>query len=116
MVLLVQGRYISRQALDTNHTLSTVLSSINLLFDKGGGGFHGLLGSLLLDELVDGLFVISLGLTEAVDSAFQSIISGLTNILVFGCHRRLQTKEKFVKLIIDMVELHFALLGSTRTI
>lgn len=47
-----------------------------------------LLGSLLLDELVDGLLVISLGLAEAVDPAFQSVVSGLTNVLIF-CHGRL---------------------------
>ena len=52
-----------------------------------------LLGSLLFGELVDGLLMISLGLAKAVNSAFQGIISGLTNVLVF-CHGRLKKSNK----------------------
>ena len=48
-----------------------------------------LLRSGLLRELVDGLLVVSLGLTETVYTALQSVISGLTNVLIFRCHRRL---------------------------
>ena len=87
--LLVQGRHVISQALDTNHTFASVLGSIDLLFNKGRCGLDGLLGSLLLDELVDGLLVVSLGLTETVYTALQSVISGLTNVLIFRCHRRL---------------------------
>ena len=87
--LLVHGRNVISQSLDTNHTLSSVLGSIDLLFNKGRCGLDGLLGSLLLDELVDGLLVVSLGLTETVYTALQSVISGLTNVLIFRCHRRL---------------------------
>merc|ERR1712066_199854 len=85
---LVHGRNVISQSLDTNHTLSSVLGSIDLLFNKGRCGLDGLLGSLLLDELVDGLLVVSLGLTETVHSALQSVISGHTNVLIFRCHRR----------------------------
>merc|ERR1712227_49167 len=85
---LVQCRYVISQALDTDHTCTSVLCSIDLLFNKSRCRLGGLLGGLLLDELVDGLLVVSLGLTETVNTAFQSVISGLTNVLIFGCHRR----------------------------
>ena len=110
--LLVQGRYVISQALDTDHTCTSVLSSIDLLFNKSRCRLGGLLGGLLLDELVDGLLVVSLGLTETVNTAFQSVISGLTNVLIFGCHRRLETKEKLVRTLVDNLDFHLVGLKS----
>ena len=87
--LLVHGRYIISQALDTDHTFASVLGSIDGLFNESRCRLDGLLGGLLLDELIDGLLMVSFGLTETVNTAFQSVISGLTNVLIFRCHRRL---------------------------
>ena len=110
--LLVQGRYVISQALDTDHTCTSVLRSIDLLLNKGRCRLGGLLSGLLLDELIDGLLVVSLGLTETVNTAFQSVISGLTNVLIFGCHRRLETKEKLVKTLVDNLDFHLVGLKS----
>ena len=81
------GQVVVLQRCGSDQTLSSVLGAADLLLDEGllrrlGGGW-----GLLLEELVDGLLVVSLGLAEAVDSARQGVVPRLACVLVFnhGC-------------------------------
>merc|ERR1711915_917345 len=55
------GGVVVGQLLNANHPGSAVLGTANLLLNEAGDGLRGLLGSLLLDELVDGLLVVHAG-------------------------------------------------------
>ncbi len=67
----------------------SVLGSTDGLLDEGGTLGCLLLGGFLLQELVDGLLVVGLGLAETVDTACQGVIPGLAGTLVLLCHRSL---------------------------
>jgi hypothetical protein len=68
---------------DTDKTFASILGASNGLLDEGGllGG-RRLGNGLLLQELVDGLLVVRLGLAKTVHAATQGVVSGLTNVLV----------------------------------
>ena len=72
------------EGLGSDQTLASVLGSSDGFLNKGRGLGNLFLGCRFLQELVDSLLVVGLGLAETVNTAGQSVVPGLAGVLVLS--------------------------------